>query len=89
MDPEKGKERFIKGFTSYCKYWWKLTLPGTIFFAFGIHFLGNRSLSWDFLASGEFYLKFCICLIFYTIMDYYVMYRPNLRHHLGRDREHI
>jgi hypothetical protein len=45
MDPEKAKERFIKNFTPYSKYWWKLTMPGVIFFALGTHFLINRSIS--------------------------------------------
>jgi|GEM_PF-2820635 len=85
MDPEKAKQRFIKNFTPYSKYWWKLTMPGVIFFALGTHFLINRSISWDFVTNSEFYLYFVFSLVFYTLIDYYSMYRPNLKHHLGAD----
>ncbi|REG87145.1 hypothetical protein [Algoriphagus antarcticus] len=73
MDPEKGKERFIKHFTPYRKYWWKLTLPGAIFFALGTHFLINRTISWDFLKSEEFYLKLFVYLIFTSFTNYYIL----------------
>jgi hypothetical protein len=83
MDPEKGKARFIKHFTPYSKYWWKLTLPGVIFFAFGTYFLINRKVSWDFVTSGEFYFQFFWYLVLSSITNYYVFYRPSLKHHLG------
>ena len=85
MDQEKGKARFIKHFTPYSRFWWNFTLPGAIFFAFGTYFLINRSISWDFIADGEFYFQFCFYMSMTSFTNYYAFYRPSLRHHLASD----
>ena len=88
MDPEKGKERFIKHFTPYSKYWRKLTFPGAVFFALGAHFLINRSVSWHFITDEKFYLNFIWYLLLTTVTNYYVFYKPNLKHPSSGDPKH-
>ncbi|WP_425636659.1 hypothetical protein ACPUEN_14720 [Algoriphagus yeomjeoni] len=81
MEPTQRKERFEMHFTTYLKYWYKITFPGAVFFALGTYFLFNRSISWEFVFEISIYYTFIWYLILTTFSNYYIFYRPNLRYH--------
>lgn len=73
----KRKNRFQSSFTPHYKFWFKITLPGAIFWTIGYFSIKTRGNSWEYFFDSNFYLVLLSFLAISSVGNYYIFYKPN------------